>query len=96
MILDRLTVEHDAKNWHRKLADRHGVMIVITSYDYSSKLMKRFPDVKWDFLIIDEAHNLLRSFRWDTEDPSDSNAAAELTHGSVRADFLHRSEDLRI
>lgn len=57
-ILDRLTVEHDAKNWHRKLADRQGVMIVITSYDYSSKLMKRFPDVKWDFLIIDEAHNL--------------------------------------
>lgn len=22
VILDRLTVEHDAKNWHRKLADR--------------------------------------------------------------------------
>lgn len=58
VILDRLTVKHDAKNWHRKLADRQGVMIVITSYDYSSKLMKRFPDVKWDFLIIDEAHNL--------------------------------------
>ena len=58
VILDRLTVEHDAKNWHRKLADRQGVMIVITSYDYSSKLMKRFPDVKWDFLIIEEAHNL--------------------------------------
>lgn len=58
VILDRLTVEHDAKNWHRKLADRQGVMIVITSYDYSSKLMKRLPDVKWDFLIIDEAHNL--------------------------------------
>lgn len=58
VILDRLTVEHDVKNWHRKLTDRQGVMIVITSYDYSSKLMKRFPDVKWDFLIIDEAHNL--------------------------------------
>ena len=58
VILDRLTVEYDAKNWHRKLADRQGVMIVITSYDYSSKLMKRFPDVKWDCLIIDEAHNL--------------------------------------
>lgn len=58
VILDRLTVEHDAENWHRKLADRQGVMIVITSYDYSSKLMKRFPDVKWDFIIIDEAHNL--------------------------------------
>lgn len=58
VILDRITVDHDAMNWHRKLADRQGVMIVITSYDYSSKLMKRFPDVKWDFLIIDEAHNL--------------------------------------
>lgn len=58
VILDRLTVEHDAEEWHRKLADRQKVRIVITSYDYSSKLMKRFPDVKWDFLIIDEAHNL--------------------------------------
>lgn len=58
VILDRPTVEHDVKRWHRKLADRHKVQVVITSYDYSSKLMKRFPDVKWDFLIIDEAHNL--------------------------------------
>lgn len=58
VILDRLTVEHDAKEWHRKLADRQNVQIIITSYDYSSKLMKRFSDVKWDFLIIDEAHNL--------------------------------------
>lgn len=58
IILDRLTVEHDTEEWHRKLADRQSIRIVITSYDYSSKLMKRFPDVKWDFLIIDEAHNL--------------------------------------
>lgn len=58
VILDRPTVEHDVERWHRKLADRHKVQVVITSYDYSSKLMKRFPDVKWDFLIIDEAHNL--------------------------------------
>lgn len=46
VILDRLTVEHDADDWHRKLADRQSVRIVITSYDYSGKLMKRFPDVK--------------------------------------------------
>ena len=58
VILDRLTVEHDAKGWHKKLADRQSDRIVITSYDYSGKLMQRFPDVKWDFLIIDEAHNL--------------------------------------
>ena len=38
------------------------ISIVITSYDYSSKLMKRFPHVKWDFLIIDEAHNLRNVF----------------------------------
>lgn len=57
-ILDRLTVEHDAEGWHKRLDDRQKVQIVITSYDYSSKLMKRFLDVKWDFLIIDEAHNL--------------------------------------
>ncbi|MCT6838050.1 MAG: DISARM system SNF2-like helicase DrmD, partial [Bifidobacteriales bacterium] len=58
VILDRLTLEHDAGYWHEKLADKQNFQIVITSYDYSSKLMKRFPDVKWDFLIIDEAHNL--------------------------------------
>lgn len=58
VILDRLTLEHDAGNWHEKLVDKQNFQIVITSYDYSSKLMKRFPDVKWDFLIIDEAHNL--------------------------------------
>lgn len=58
VILDRLTVEHDVEDWHKKLVDRQSVRIVIASYDYSGKLMKRFPDVKWDFLIIDEAHNL--------------------------------------
>ena len=58
VILDRLTLEHDAEDWHEKLTDKQSIQIVITSYDYSSKLMKRFPDVKWDFLIIDEAHNL--------------------------------------
>lgn len=58
VILDRLTVDHDADKWHSRLADRDSVRIVITSYDYSSKLMKKFPDVKWDFIIIDEAHNL--------------------------------------
>ena len=58
VILDRPTIEHDAREWHKKLAARQKIRIVITSYDYASKLMKRFPDVKWDFLIIDEAHNL--------------------------------------
>lgn len=62
IILDRLTLESDAQGWRKRLADTRKVCIVITSYDYSSKLMKRFPEVKWDFIIIDEAHNLRNVF----------------------------------
>lgn len=61
-ILDRLTVEKDfysTKNWIENAKEPR---IIITSYDYSSKLMKRFPQVKWDFIIIDEAHNLRNVF----------------------------------
>ena len=62
VILDRLTVESDAPGWRKRLTDTKEVRIVITSYDYSSKLMKRFPEVKWDFVIIDEAHNFRNVF----------------------------------
>ena len=62
IILDRLTVEKEYYEWKKRLTDNKSVKIVLTSYDYSSKLMKRFPDVKWDFLIIDEAHNLRNVF----------------------------------
>ena len=60
-ILDRLTVEKDyyaMKDW----IEKPEVRIIITSYDYASKLMRRFPSVKWDFIIIDEAHNLRNVF----------------------------------
>ena len=62
VILDRLTVEKDSSDWRKRLTDNKSVRIVLTSYDYSSKLMKRFPEVKWDFIIIDEAHNLRNVF----------------------------------
>ena len=61
-ILDRLTVEkdyHAAKRW---IEARENVRIVLASYDYASKFMKRFPEVKWDLVIIDEAHNLRNVF----------------------------------
>ena len=61
VILDRLTVEKDyygMKSW----IEKPEVRIIITSYDYASKLMRRFPAVKWDFIIIDEAHNLRNVF----------------------------------
>lgn len=60
-ILDRLTVEKDYHSMKAYL-EKDEVRIILTSYDYSSKLMKRFPSVKWDFVIVDEAHNLRNVF----------------------------------
>lgn len=61
-ILDRLTVEKDYFGTKAWIEDPKATRIIITSYDYASKLMKRFPSVRWDFLIIDEAHNLRNVF----------------------------------
>lgn len=60
-ILDRNTVEKDyyhMKTWIEADEQR----IILASYDYASKLIRRFPHVKWDFIIIDEAHNLRNVF----------------------------------
>ena len=60
-ILDRPTIEknyYDMKAW----IEQKEVRIILTSYDYSYKLMKRFPLVKWDFVVVDEAHNLRNVF----------------------------------
>lgn len=61
-ILDRIIVEKDSSGWRGRFNDQKKALIILTSYDYASKLMKRFPDVKWDFIIIDEAHNLRNVF----------------------------------
>jgi superfamily II DNA or RNA helicase len=61
-ILDRYTVERDISAMKRWIEDDNGTRIILTSYDYASKLMKRFLHVKWDFVIIDEAHNLRNVF----------------------------------
>ena len=62
-IVDRKTIRDNPvgieKLW---LLDKEKVSIAITSYDFSSKLMKKYPTVKWDFVIIDEAHNLRNVF----------------------------------
>lgn len=62
-ILDRLSVEKDYLETKRWIESSKEYRIILTSYDYASKLMKRFPSVKWDFVIIDEAHNLRNVFR---------------------------------
>lgn len=61
-ILDRLTVKKDRSYWKEWLENDKNVKIVLASYDYSSKLMKEFPKVRWDFVVIDEAHNLRNVF----------------------------------
>lgn len=60
-ILDRLTVEKDYYSM-RTWMEKDEVRIILTSYDYASKFMKRFPLVKWDFVVVDEAHNLRNVF----------------------------------
>ncbi len=60
-ILDRLTVEKDYYEM-RSWMEGDDVRIILTSYDYASKFMKRFSFVKWDFLVVDEAHNLRNVF----------------------------------
>ena len=60
-ILDRLTVEKDYYTM-RSYMEKDEVRIILTSYDYASKFMKRFPFVKWDFVVVDEAHNLRNVF----------------------------------
>lgn len=60
-ILDRLTVEKDYYEM-KAYMESDNRRIIITSYDYASKFIKRFPFVKWDFVIVDEAHNLRNVF----------------------------------
>lgn len=61
-ILDRLSVEKDYYGTKHWLENAKSDQIILTSYDYASKLIKRFPSVKWDFVVIDEAHNLRNVF----------------------------------
>lgn len=60
--LDRLTVDKDYQFWKKELTNNKTQNIIITSYAYSSKLIRKYPEVKWDFIIIDEAHNLRNVF----------------------------------
>lgn len=62
-ILDRQAINFDPLGtvdyW---LKDSKKLSIALTSYDFSSKLMKKYPSVKWDFVVIDEAHNMRNIF----------------------------------
>ena len=62
-ILTNNDVKRDyygTKNW---IEDKRKLKIVLCSYAYASKLVKRFNSVIWDCVFIDEAHNLRNVFR---------------------------------
>lgn len=62
-IIDRSAIGYDSYGildcW---LLNSNKLSIAITSYDFSSKLMRNYKSVKWDFIVIDEAHNLRNVF----------------------------------
>ncbi len=62
IILDRIILEKDYYDWKTRPESGKNAEIVITSYDFASKLIKRLPKVKWDYVVIDEAHNLRNVF----------------------------------
>ena len=62
-ILTNYEIKRDyygIKNW---LEERGKLRIVLCSYDFSSKLIKKLNKVMWDCIFIDEAHNLRNVFR---------------------------------
>ena len=63
IILDRYTVRND-ENAVSLLLHSKNAQVVLTSYDFSSKLMnmKRFKNIQWDLIVIDEPHNLRNVF----------------------------------
>lgn len=64
-IIDRqaLTSENTRHVVQRHIDDNDYVLVAITSYYYASQLIKRATNNAWDFVIIDEAHNLRNAFR---------------------------------
>lgn len=46
----------------RWLLNNKGIKLAITSYDFSSKLIQEYSQIKWDLVIVDEAHNLRNVF----------------------------------
>ena len=51
---------YEIKNW---IEEKDKLRIVISSYHYAPKLIKRFNKVMWDYVFIDEAHNLRNAFK---------------------------------
>lgn len=62
-ILDKYAINYDPLGLLKKwLFDKDKLSIVLTTYAFSSKLMASYPSVKWDFIVIDEAHNMRNIF----------------------------------
>lgn len=82
VILDRYTVEHDLANVQTHLGNADEVSIVIASYDYSSKLIKRFPH---RFKFAEVRQEVIEMLKKDLLGPSSEN---EILNQNPRFEYI--------
>jgi|LSQX01.3.fsa_nt_gb SNF2 family DNA or RNA helicase len=64
-VVDRQSLMSETTRYVIKdhIQDKNHVFVAITTYYFASQLIKRADKTAWDFVIIDEAHNLRNAFR---------------------------------
>lgn len=64
-VVDRLALTSESTRYviQNHIDDKNYVFVAITTYYFASQLIKRATNSAWDFVIVDEAHNLRNAFR---------------------------------
>ena len=64
-VVDRLSLTSESTRYviQNHIEDKNYVFVAITTYYFASQLIKRATNSAWDFVIVDEAHNLRNAFR---------------------------------
>lgn len=64
-VVDRLAIISEGTKYFikRHAEDKNRVFVAITTYYFASQLIRWADNTSWDFVIIDEAHNLRNAFR---------------------------------
>ena len=64
-VVDRLSLTSESTRYviQNHIEDKNYVFVAITTYYFASQLIKRSTNNAWDFVIVDEAHNLRNAFR---------------------------------
>ena len=64
-IVDRLALTSENTRYviQKHIDDKNYTFVAITTYYFASQLIRRADKTVWDFVIVDEAHNLRNAFR---------------------------------